>query len=342
MATQALRWGVPMLGVATADEALLLRNSEETKHAAILLMGPSFSESAEQLIAENIELSVGSMGLLQACIKASKKLAVVPKLHLKCETGMGRYGFQPCDLPYVVDLLSAAKISPKAIMTHYAVSDEFELEDHRFTESQATILRQSQAQIQKTFPKLLAHACNSGAVLMHADKAFDFQRPGMMLYGAHPNPAEANLSMLKMLHPVLTLQTQIISTHTHEAGTSISYGRTFTFAEKGKTAILPIGYGDGFPRTLSNNADVLIRGKRFPVIGRICMDQTMVDISAQPELPIGEPCVLIGRQGAEEIRLEEIAQRANTIPYEITCQIGRRIPRRYINSLACINESGGA
>lgn len=329
LAEEALRWGAPMLGVATADEALLLRNSEATKRAEILLMGPSFPESVEELLKARIHVSVGSLELLQAFCKAAEELQLAPRIHLKCETGMGRYGFQPEAVEQAVDLLAARHLPLEGIMTHYAVSDELDEADNDFTKQQTLRFQQICQQVQQVFPKAKSHAGNSGAVLLHPDDSFDFQRPGMMLYGAHPNPVAPRLP----LAPVMTLQTQLISTHHHKPGTTISYGRTFAFPSGGTTGILPIGYGDGLPRRLSNNGEVLIRGKRFPIVGRVCMDQTMVDLSSCPEIAVGEACVLIGSQGAETIRLEEVSQRAETIPYEITCQIGRRVPRRYVNRL---------
>lgn len=328
LAREALDWGAPFLAVATVDEALLLRETNATNKAKILVMGPTFPESAPDLIDNQISVAIGSLNLLSAWCNAAARREVKPLIHLKMDTGMGRYGLKPNELLEGLNMLNQERISLEGIMTHYAVSDELAPEHVEFTKKQTSLFQQLIFLTKKHHPAAIVHTGNSGAVLIHSTLAFDFQRPGMMLYGAHPNPAET----CRELSPVMTLQTRVISTHTHDAGTTISYGRTFEFPQGGSTAILPIGYGDGLPRELSNNGDVLIRGERFPIVGRVCMDQIMIDISRQPDISVGEPCVLIGKQGHEEIRLEEMALRARTIPYEITCQIGRRIPRRIINS----------
>jgi alanine racemase len=153
-------------------------------------------------------------------------------------------------------------------------------------------------------------------------------RPGMMLYGANPDPAEGQLP----LRQLMTLATKVVAIYHHEAGDSISYARAYIMPREGRIAILPIGYGDGFPRSMGNHAHVLINGHRVPVVGRVCMDQTLVDITDFGDIQVGDDAVLYGSQGGERVSLEEAATCASTIPYEITCQLGRRVPRSLVDS----------
>ncbi|MDX1973262.1 MAG: alanine racemase [Candidatus Sumerlaeia bacterium] len=321
---EVVAWGSSWAAVATADEALLLRSIHREERLRLLVMGPVSPAALQPLAEAHVSVAIGNHRLLKALAGLEHR----PAVHLKVDTGMGRYGFLPEEIPGVLDALGTLKIVPEGLMTHFSVADEVDEDSLNYTAEQLRRFAEVAREFRSRFPGLILHTGNSGAAMFHPEAAFDYYRPGMMLYGAHPNPAlrDAELS------PVMSLRSAITSVHHHPAGSAISYGRTFVFQEPGTTGILPIGYGDGLPRRLSNRGQVILRGRRIPMIGRVCMDQTMVNITGVSPLPEGEEVVLFGIQGEERILLEEFATWAGTIPYEITCQIGRRIPREYVNA----------
>jgi alanine racemase len=321
---EVVAWGSRWAGVATADEAVLLRSVHPAERLRVLVMGPVSPAALQPLAEAGVSVAMGNHRLLKALAGLEHR----PTIHLKVDTGMGRYGFLPEEVPAVLDVLGTLKIVPEGLMTHFSVADEVDEDSLNYTGEQLRRFDEIARVFRSLFPGLILHTGNSGAAMFHPEAAFDFYRPGMMLYGAHPNPGLRDPD----LSPVMSLHTAITSVHQHPAGSAISYGRTFVFQEPGSTGILPIGYGDGLPRRLSNRGQVILRGRRVPMIGRVCMDQTMVNITGLSPLPEGEEVVLFGAQGEERILLEEFATWAETIPYEITCQIGRRIPREYVNA----------
>lgn len=327
LAREALRWGVQALGVATVDEALELRATAGFEACPILLMGPSFAEDAEALQRAQVSVAVGTLPLVRQHLAVARRLNQPARLHLKIDTGMGRYGFQPEQVTFL-DLFAARPENLEGLMTHFAVSDSTAREHLEYTRWQTERLARvaERARTARFAPVL--HASNSGGVLHHPAAHLDMVRPGMMLYGANPEPAEGTLP----LQQVMTLATRVVAIHHHEAGDSISYGRTFIMPREGRIAILPLGYGDGIPRSLSNRGVVLINGHRVPIAGRVCMDQILVDVTDFGDIQVGDEAVLYGRQGTECITLEEAATLAGTIPYELTCRVSRRVPRVVVDS----------
>jgi alanine racemase len=320
-------------GVATVDEAVGLR--ERFSSVPILLLGPSFPEDAPELTARRIETAVGDLCVAEALSRAALRQNETAQAHLKVDTGMGRFGFAAESLGRVAASLTALPaVRWKGIFTHFAVSDAAGAEAQAYTNMQLRWLRRAVQDFSVHLPTGSAppmlHACNSGGILQHPAAFLDAVRPGIMLYGHLPDPeCAATIPLL----PVMTLKTRIVSVRVHPQGSTLSYGRTYQCPDERRIGILPVGYGDGYSRALSNCGEVVIRGRRAPIRGRVCMDQTLVDITEIPEADVGEEVILFGGPPGPDGRLplpvSELAERLRTIPYEITCLVGRRVPRVY-------------
>ena len=247
-------------------------------------------------------------------------------LHLKVDTGMGRVGLPPREAGPAADYLARLPaIRLAGLMTHFADADT---DDPAFTQEQmARFEAATQALREAGVAVPLRHAANSAALLFHPASRLDMVRPGILLYGCPPRGGRRLDDPL--LRPALRLRTAITQVKNVSAGGSVSYGRTFTASRDVRIATIPIGYADGLPRLLSNRGQALVRGRRASLVGRVCMDMTMVDVTALPEVRAGDEAVLIGRQGDEEITADEVAELAGTISYEILCRIGPRVPRTY-------------
>ena len=216
----------------------------------------------------------------------------------------------------------------EGIFTHFPSSDESDKSFSLLQIKRFKNILEELASSEISIP--IKHMANSGAILsknIH-DSFFDMVRPGLMLYGAYPSPY---VSKDIGLEPALALKTRVVFIKDVEPGSTISYGRTYITKSKARLAAIPIGYGDGYSRLLSNKGEVLIKGKRAPIVGRVCMDQSIVDVSKISEVCVGDEVILIGRQGQEQITTEEIAEKTGTIPNEVFCMISKRVPRVYIN-----------
>jgi alanine racemase len=294
--------------------------------APILMMGSLFPEQAEALTALRLTPVIYTMDTARALSRAAQKLKTTVSVHVKIDTGMGRIGIAPEEADGFITLLRGLPdIDIQGLMTHFADAD---LRDKEFASKQmdrfgALVRRLSE----KGIPVPLIHAANSAAVLDYQRALFTMVRPGLMLYGY--SPLEAGAARADLL-PVLSLVTRIAYLKRVAAGISISYGRTFITKRDSLIATLPIGYADGFSRGLSNRGEVLIRGRRAPVVGRVCMDMCMADVTDIPGVSEGDDTVLIGSQSRERITAEEIAAKIGTIPYEVLCGISGRVPRIYL------------
>ncbi len=316
--------GVDYLGVASIDEALVLRYGKIK--APILVLGVAFSKNEMQLALKfNIALTVADYQyaqILNSQVPQKNKI----KIHIKVDTGMGRLGvWHEQAKDQIIKIARLKNLSIEGIYTHFPSADT----DIVFTRAQARIftalieeLRQNKIDIE------LTHAANSIAACKLPGLCLNMIRPGIMLYGIYP---DKKLKFRIKLKQVLSLKTKITYLKTVDAGRSISYGRTYITKRKTRIATLPLGYADGYARALSNKAKVIIRGKKFPVIGRVCMDQTMVDVGIGSKVRIGDIVTLIGSQGTQEIHAEDLAFICNTIAYEITCWISSRVPRVFKN-----------
>jgi alanine racemase len=246
-------------------------------------------------------------------------------IHLKIDTGMGRLGLLEREIgPFIQRVLSVKKIKILGLMSHFA---DDELTDCRSAEDQIDRFEKVQRRIESLGLKIpLLHMSNSAAIVGLKRAWFNLVRPGIVLYGYSPSsPAQDSIP----IKPVMTLKTRVIHLKRVPAGTSISYGRTFTTRRESLIAVLPIGYADGYSRAWSNRGQVLIEGRRLPIIGRVCMDMTMVDVTDLPTVQIGAEAVLIGAQGTETLWADALARQLGTIPYEILCAVSHRVPRYY-------------
>lgn len=322
VAQAALQAGAEMVSVATPDEALMLR--EYGIDSDILVMAPSpaaFAEIAAQL---SISVTVSSIKWLAQIEKAAKDFKKPLKLHVKIDSGMGRVGVREKEeLREIIQLIERVDaFQLEGVFMHFSCADEPAFE---VTQAQQAMF----ADFVALFPEKpkFVHASNSAATLMHPDYQFDAVRFGISLYGIAPSNY-VNNQLPFPLQPALSLESELSFVKKLNKGQSISYGARYTTKEEEWIGTIPIGYADGLKRGLRGQ-DVLIDGKRVPIVGTICMDQCMVKLPK--EMPIGERVTLIGVQGDEEITVEEWANKMNTIPYEIVVSITKRVPRVYVN-----------
>ena len=317
--------GVDWLGVATVPEGIQLR--EAGVHLPILKFSPAFEGEMLAAVNHNLALTVcelDNIKALQACCASIDKTAAV---HLKVETGMGRIGAAITDAADMAAMIEkhCTNLVLEGIFTHLPVSDEPE---PSFTKSQILRFNAVVEAIQSFIGRKvdLVHCANSGAVLAHAEGWFDMVRPGIMVYGYYPDPRTPRTIPLK---PGMSLHTQVSFIKQVSAGTSVSYGRTWIAPEDTWIATIPVGYADGFNRLFSNRGRVLIDGRSYPIVGRVCMDQSMVNLGPTTDVQVGDAVVLMGRSGKEDITCAEWAQVLNTITYEVTCRIDSRVTRVY-------------
>ncbi|MDP2726043.1 MAG: alanine racemase [Dehalococcoidia bacterium] len=318
VARAVLEAGASCLGVACPDEGVELRLAGI--QAPILILGYTSSSEAEKVISHSLTPTVNSLEQAEAVARAAQALGRVTPVHLKVDTGMNRFGL---DREGVLKLAGAVGAMPalrlEGAYTHFACADEedksFTL--HQFEEFLAIVDRLDLS---------LRHVANSAAVLDLPQTALDMVRPGIALYGLYPSAAVSRSVPLK---PVLSLKSRVARVNPLAAGETVSYGRTWTARSPSRIALMPCGYADGLPRLLSNRGSVLLRGQRAPIVGRICMDLTMADVTDIEGVAEGDEVVIIGTQGQETIAAEEIAAQAGTISYEVLCGISRRVPRIY-------------
>lgn len=315
--------GVTWFGVATVDEGIALRDAGI--RSSILLMGALFPERFADTVAHALTPVLYDQAQAKAFAEHVTGCSAPYSVHLKIETGMGRLGLDPED---VVALLRSpifrGPLRAEGLMTHLADSDN---PDPAYTMAQLDRFRAviRSAQAEKLSPPLI-HAANSGAILGHPAARFTAVRPGIMLYGYH---TAAHVNPSPDLRPVLSVTTKVVQVRTLKPGESTSYNRTYVVRRPSRIAVLPLGYADGYSRLLSNRGAVLINGKRAPVVGRVCMDMTMADVTDVPGVSAGTDVTVIGRQENEQITATDIATWQGTIAYEVLCSLGPRITRIY-------------
>jgi alanine racemase len=314
--------GVEQLGVAFLEEGIALREAGIT--VPILVLGGIFGPQAEQFIARGLEITVSSLDKLRQVEGAARALGRKATIHLKIDTGMERIGVHSYSCgPFIEAALASPWCTLKGIYSHLACADDpgspmTALQVERFAEACAHFERIGA-------PMPLRHLANSGGVLHFPDTYLDLVRPGIVLYGVLPDPVSRPTVDVR---PVLSLVSKVVYFKVVKAGRPVSYGATWAPAHDTRVVTVPIGYGDGWPRALSSRGEVLVRGRRHPIVGRICMDQFMVDIG-QDSAWNEDEVVLVGHQGSASITVEAVAQAAGTIPYEILTGLNQRIPRLY-------------
>ncbi len=312
--------GAHMFGVALVEEGRDLRDAGIA--APILVMGPVFPEQAEALVRANLTPVVYTLPVTKALSDAAGYAGKSVAVHVKIDTGMGRIGLMP---EAAADFIFAASALPgvvvEGLMTHFADAD---LRDKTYAAAQMDRFESLIGALDAkgiTIP--LRHAANSAAVLEYDRALLTMVRPGLMLYGYDPLESGAAADV----RPVLSLVTRIAHVKKVPAGVPISYGRTFVTKRESLIATIPIGYADGYSRGLSNRGEAIVRDKRVPVAGRVCMDMTMLDVTEVPGVAEGDEAVLIGSRGNERISADDIAAKTGTIAYEVLCGISGRVPR---------------
>ncbi|MBO2943737.1 alanine racemase [Paenibacillus sp. F411] len=323
------RLGADYLSVAFLDEALELRKAGIT--LPILVLGYTPPEGIMTAWEQDITVTLFSRDVLTAIQKLPKSLDRPLKLHIKIDSGMGRLGLLPEEAAaFVEEAFALPQAFIEGMFTHFARADEenksYTLEQHRRFKSVADALREG------GFSIPIIHTGNSAAAIDTPELSFNMVRIGISLYGVYPSEEVHRTAV--SLRPVMTLKTQAVYVKTLPPQSGVSYGSRYVTEEEERIATLPVGYADGYSRMLSGNAEVLIRGRRAPVVGSICMDQCMVSLKHFAEeaeqIKAGEEVVLIGRQSGECISADELASRLGTIPYELVCMIAHRVPRTYI------------
>lgn len=311
---------------ATAQEALILKKAGMKK--PVMVLGYTFPEEYEEMIAEEIRATVFTNRMLADMSREALRMGKKMIVHIAVDTGMSRIGINPDDagLSFVKKALETPGIEVEGLFTHFATADEA---DKKKTYAQLEQFRAFSQRIQKElgFCVPICHCSNSAGILEIKEANLDAVRAGIILYGLWPS-AEVDRDSAA-LKPVLSLYSRIVYVKDLEADREISYGGTYTTKRPMRVATIPVGYGDGYPRMLSNKADVLICGQRAPILGRVCMDQFMVDVTHIPEAETGSLVTLVGCDKGEEITMEELGEISGRFNYELACCLGKRIPRIY-------------
>jgi alanine racemase len=315
-------WDISLLGVAYLEEAIQLRKAGITD--PILLMTGCPIEQIPEIVRYQLTPLLFDTASLLALNRYAVRRGKRVNIHVKLDTGMGRLGLPVSEaLPFIQMATEQEGIRVEGILTHFAEAD---LKDLSFARKQFEALKQIWTALQKAKTKIrYCHLANSAAIMHFGAAHFNLVRPGLMLYGYSPLEEESQIP----LKPILQLRARVIALKKVPAGTSISYGRTFFTRRESLIATVSIGYADGYPRLLSNRGVMIAKGRRVPVVGRICMDMTMLDVTEAPPLNVGDWVTVIGEEGGEAIWADELARLAETIPYEILCGIGERVLRIY-------------
>ncbi len=316
--------GCQRFAVATPDEAVSLR--EGGAEGAMLVMGPSSPEAYPEYLALDVSFALYSLSQARDASRAALSFGKKIRAHLKVDTGMGRLGFFPREVEAMVEACRMPGLEVEGIFTHFSVADE----DPEYTAWQFDSFVKVIAELEGRGIRFrIRHCCNSPATLAFPQYHLDMVRPGLVLYGMYPAPGFERYVQLK---PCFAVKTVLASIKPFGEGDSIGYGRRYRVEEDGeRIGVLPIGYADGFTRVLSGKgACVLVRGKRAPVVGNICMDQTMISLKGIPDAQVGDEVVILGSQGGERISPEEIASRLGTINYEVPHLFKKRVPRVYV------------
>ena len=322
-------WYMYGFATATAEEAMILRDAGIAK--PILVLGYAFPWSYEEMIGHDVRAAVFREDMLGQLADASAKAGKKAKVHIKVDTGMSRIGIRPDEagLEFVKKALENPAIEVEGIFTHFAKADEADKAPAR---NQLALFREFIGNIEAETGYVipLCHCSNSAGMIGLREADMDAVREGIAMYGLWPSPEVAKDAV--ELEPAMELKSRIVYIKNVEAGTEISYGGTYTAGEKRRIATIAAGYGDGYPRGLSNKGYVLIHGKKAPVTGRICMDQFMIDVTDIPDAAEGDIVTLIGREGEERITIEELGELSGRFHYELACCIGKRVPRVYLKS----------
>jgi len=336
VARELANCGVDFFGVSSIDEAMQLRENGITQNILILGYTNPVDENIKKLIKYNIIQTVFDLDYVKTISKIAGNYNGNIKVHIKIDTGMNRLGFRYTSknkdkalIQKIKEIKRLDNIVCEGIFTHFAVSDE---KKSNFTKEQFDLFCELLKSLEKE--KIffdIKHAANSGATLNFKDMHLDYVRCGLILYGLYPSKSTALDAEAEHigLVPAMELKTLISQIHTVKEGETVSYGRTYKPGKDILCATLPIGYADGFSRLLSNSASVIVRGKQVPVIGRVCMDQSIIDVTDCKNVKAGDIVTIFGydEKSGEHISVEQVADMMETINYEVVCLIGKRVPR---------------
>lgn len=318
--------GCAHFGVATIEEARELRNAgiEERIH----LLGGFFAEQAEQIVALDVTPPLFDLSLIEPLDRAAERLGRRAfAAHLKIDTGATRLGIPPADIDNAIELLRSAKsLRVEGAFTLLANAGD---PSSPVTDMQLRVFNDAIVRLRAAgFDLPVNHVANSAALVLRPDAHYNLMRPGLTLYGLPPVHAVRERIDLR---PVMTFKTRLMQIKRAPAGTGVSYGHTFVTPRESMIGVLAVGYADGYRRGLQHGGEVLIRGRRAPVVGAICMDLTMVDVTDIPGVRIGDEAILWGGAGEAMISVNDVARLAQTISYEMLCTVGRRVPRIYLS-----------
>jgi alanine racemase len=320
VARTALNNGACYLGVASINEGAVLRQAGIV--APILVLGYTPAWQARELALNDLAATVFDLDVASTLSRAAKELDNPIRVHVKVDSGMGRLGLLPDEVvPFVLALRRLPGLALEGIFTHFSVADD----DPAYTQWQLNRFHQVLEALEQEgveFP--LVHAANSAAILTLPPSHFTMVRLGIAMYGLDPS---SQVRCPPDFRPALAFRTQVAQVKTLPPGSYVSYGNTYQTVGEQRIAVIPVGYADGFRRAPRHWGEVLVRGQRAPIVGRVCMDQTMIDVTAIPGVRQGDEVVLIGEQGQERITAEDVAERLGTINYEVVSEILARVPR---------------
>lgn len=335
--------GADFFAVSNLEEALELRYGGIT--LPILILGYTPASYAKDLAENNITQAIVSLEYARELSESAQKFGIFVKVHIKIDTGMSRIGImcqniQRDNAPeQVLEIFEMNNLLVEGIFTHFAVSDEKE-EGREYTEQQIKCFNyviSSLKEMGVDTDKLICHCSNSAAIMDYPQAHINMVRAGIILYGLAPS---GKLKGQMNLKPAMELKTVVAHIKEIEPDTTISYGRTFAADKRLKIATVPIGYADGYIRNLANDAYMIVNGKKAKVVGRICMDQCMLDVTDIDEVKVGDVVTVAGKVGDTEISIDDVASWTGTINYEVVCLVGKRVPRVYIkdNEIATVKS----
>ncbi len=326
--------GADQLAVATCNEGVQVR--QWSIQVPVLILGNTVEGQLETVINNNLTQAVFRYETAKKMSDMAVKLNKTALIHIKIDTGMSRIGFLPNDeaLDEIEKIFALPNLKVTGVFTHFATADE---KDKTFTMVQYKRFRFiTDALNAKGHTDFIRHCANSGAILDMPELQLDMVRAGIIIYGMYPS---TQVTHPINLIPAMSLKSQISYVKYLEENVSIGYGRTYFTTQKTKVATIPIGYADGYSRAFSNKARVIINGHYAPIIGNVCMDQMMVDVTNIPDAKDGDSVIIMGSDGKNTVSAEELANIASTINYEIVCDVGKRVPRVYVKNGEVIKES---
>lgn len=316
-------WGI---AVATVEEGMILRKNGITK--PILILGYTFSDDYDTIIEQEMRPAVFTLKMARELSKAAVRLKKPVKIHIKIDTGMSRIGYRNLEkaVPEILEISALEGIEIEGIFTHFARADE--TDPAPAYQQMETFQQFIHALEEKGLSIPVKHCSNSAGILRMKEANMNVVRAGIILYGLYPSD-EVEKDLVP-LEPAMELKSHIVYIKTLEPGVAVSYGGTYVTSRPTRVATIPVGYADGYCRGLSNKGFVLIHGKKAPIIGRICMDQFMVDVTDIPNAQEADEVTLLGRDQEEQITMEELGNLSGRFNYEFACCISRRVPRIYL------------